>query len=184
LKVNVQALSAAAKVELKPSEPEVYKAFLLGLFAGMRKGEIDLAEWRMVDWQNYVFRLEETEWLHLKASDSAGEITVDPAVLAELRQFMPGSRSPFIVSSEVMRRIGKNVRTHVRPPRKDSARPYYRCEPVFGRLNDWPRSKGVTANKPLHEMRKEVGALIATERGIYAASRLLRHSDITTTARH
>ena len=42
----------------------------------------------------------------------------------------------------------------------------------------------MTANKPLHEMRKEIGALVATEHGIYAASRFLRHSDITTTARH
>ena len=33
-------------------------------------------------------------------------------------------------------------------------------------------------------MRKEIGALIVTEHGIYAASRFLRHSDITTTARH
>jgi hypothetical protein len=42
----------------------------------------------------------------------------------------------------------------------------------------------VTANKPLHELRKEIGALVATQHGIYAASRFLRHSDITTTARH
>ena len=33
-------------------------------------------------------------------------------------------------------------------------------------------------------MRKEIGAMIVTEHGIYAASRFLRHSDITTTARH
>ncbi|MDA1278102.1 MAG: hypothetical protein O2960_29245, partial [Verrucomicrobia bacterium] len=61
---------------------------------------------------------------------------------------------------------------------------YYRCEPIFDRLNEWLRSKGVTANKPLHELRKEIGALVATQHGIYAASRFLRHSDITTTARH
>jgi hypothetical protein len=36
----------------------------------------------------------------------------------------------------------------------------------------------------LHELRKEVGAIVATTHGIYAASRYLRHSDITTTARH
>jgi hypothetical protein len=42
----------------------------------------------------------------------------------------------------------------------------------------------VKAKKPLHELRKEVGARIATDYGIYAASRFLRHSDITTTARH
>ena len=48
----------------------------------------------------------------------------------------------------------------------------------------WLRSKGVRAHKPIHEMRKEIGALIATEHGIFAASKFLRHSDITTTARH
>ncbi|MBU6400668.1 MAG: hypothetical protein KGS61_10140 [Verrucomicrobia bacterium] len=170
-KVDVQTLIAAARSELKEAEPEVYKAFLLGLFAGMRRAEIDLAEWRMVDWRNGVLKLEETEWLHLKTQDSAGEITVDAEVLAELREFMPASQSPFIIASE-------------RPPRNDSPRAYYRCAPVFGRLNEWLRSKGVKANKPLHEMRKEIGALIATEHGIYAASRFLRHSDITTTARH
>ena len=74
--------------------------------------------------------------------------------------------------------------TSERPPRNDSARPYYRCERIFDRLNAWLHAKGVTANKPLHELRKEIGAQIATHHGIYAASRFLRHSDITTTARH
>jgi integrase len=170
-KIDVHALIAAARNELKPKEPEIYKVFLLGLFAGMRRGEIDLAEWRMVDWQHGVLKLEETDWLHLKTHDSAGEITIDAEVIAELRQLMPASKSPFIITSD-------------RPPRNDSARAYYRCEPIFDRLNEWLRSKGVKAHKPLHEMRKEIGALIATEHGIYAASRFLRHSDITTTARH
>ena len=76
------------------------------------------------------------------------------------------------------------VRVTGSPPRPESARAYYRCASTFHRLNDWLRSKGVSANKPLHEMRKEIGALIATQHGIYAASRFLRHSDITTTARH
>jgi integrase len=183
-KVDVHALIAAARNELKPNEPETYKVFLLGLFAGMRRGEIDLAEWRMVDWRNGVIKLEETDWLHLKTHDSAGEITIDPEVIAELRQFMPASKSPFIVTSVVTWGNGEKKRTRTRLPRNDSARAYYRCEPIFDRLNEWLRSKGVKANKPLHEMRKEIGALIATEHGIYAASRFLRHSDITTTARH
>jgi integrase len=183
-KVDVHALIASARTELKPKEPEVYKTFLLGLFAGMRRAEIDLAEWRMVDWRTCVIRLEQTEWLQLKTQDSAGEITVDAEVIAELREFMPLSKSPFIISSVVTWGNGKKQRTHTRQPRNDSPRPYYRCEPVFDRLNEWLRSKGVKANKPLHEMRKEIGALIATEHGIYAASQFLRHSDITTTARH
>lgn len=183
-RMDVHALIAAARNELKPNEPEVYKTFVLGLFAGMRRAEIDLAEWRMVDWRNGVIRLEETDWLHLKTHDSAGEITVDAEVIAELRELMPLSKSPFIISSVVTWGNGKKQRTRTRPPRNDSPRPYYRCAPVFDRLNQWLRSKGVRANKPLHEMRKEIGALIATEHGIYAASRFLRHSDITTTARH
>lgn len=125
----------------------------------------------MVDWVNHLIRLEETEWLHLKTDDSAGEISVDPEVIAELKELKPLSKSKFILAS-------------ARAPRNDSARPYYRCEIIFDRLNEWLRSKGVTANKPLHELRKEIGALVATEHGIYAASRFLRHSDITTTARH
>lgn len=170
-KVNVQTLIAGARNELKPNEPEVYKAFLLALFAGMRRAEIDLAEWAMVDWQKSIIRLEETQWLRLKTQDSAGEITIDAEVAAELRAFMSDSNSQFIITCD-------------RPARNDSARAYYRCEPILDRLNEWLRSKGVAANKPLHEMRKEIGALIATEHGIYAASRFLRHSDITTTARH
>jgi hypothetical protein len=176
-KINAQALIADAKNDLKTADPEAYKAFLLGLFAGMRKAEIDSAEWRMLDFRSNVLRLEETEWLHLKTRDSAADITVDPEVIAELRALMPRPTgkparwSHFILQSS-------------RAPQPDSLRPYYRCEETFDRLNTWLRGKGIRANKPLHELRKEVGAIIATEQGIYAASKFLRHSDITTTARH
>jgi hypothetical protein len=55
---------------------------------------------------------------------------------------------------------------------------------VFDTLTAWLREQGVDAMKPLHEMRKELGALITQKHGIYAASRALRHSSIETTARH
>jgi len=176
-RLNAQALIAAARAELRDTDPEAYKAFLLGLFAGMRKGEIDLAEWDMVDFAANLIRLEETEWLHLKTEDSAAEITVDAEVLAELRALMPAPTDKRVAWSQF-------VLVSNRPPRPDSVRPYYRCEETFDRLNAWLRSKGIKANKPLHELRKEVGAIIATQHGIYAASKFLRHSDITTTARH
>lgn len=175
--INARLLIAAAREELRTSDPEAYKAFLLGLFAGMRKGEIDLAEWRMVDFSANLIHLEETEWLHLKTSDSAAEITVDAEVLSELRDLMPKPSSTPTPWSQF-------ILVSARPPRPDSLRAYYRCQETFQRLAAWLRSKGITANKPLHELRKELGALIATEHGIYAASKFLRHSDITTTARH
>jgi integrase len=183
-KVDAPALIAAARSELKTKEPEVYKTFLLGLFAGMRRTEIDLAEWGMVDWQNGVIKLEETNWLQLKTRDSAGEIAIDPELVAELRPMMPANKSGFIISGKISWKNGGRMISHTRLPRNDSARAYYRCKPIFDRLIKWLRGKGITANKPLHELRKEIGALIVTEHGIYAASKFLRHSDITTTARH
>jgi integrase len=183
-KLDASALIAAARLELKPGDPEVYKVFLLGLFAGLRKGEIDLLEWDAVDWNNHVIRLTETEFLHLKTTDSAGDVAIDPEVSAELLAMKPAEKTRFIVGSAVVWGNGTKQLMRIRAPRNDSARAYYRCEPVFARLTTWLRSKGITTNKPLHELRKEIGAQIVTQHGIYAASKFLRHSDITTTARH
>lgn len=105
-------------------------------------------------------------------------------MIFELREFLPLSSSPFIIGSVVTWGKGEKKCTRIRQPRSNAVRTYYRCEPVFARLNAWLRSKGITSNKPLHELRKEVGAIVATTHGIYAASRYLRHADITTTARH
>ena len=176
-KINAQALIASARNDFKIADPEAYKAFLLGLFAGLRKAEIDLLEWRMLDFASNVIRLEQTEWLHLKTIDSAADIAADSEVMDELRAMMPKPGEAPVQWSQF-------VLVSNRPPRPESPRPYYRCEETFDRLNDWLRKKGITANKPLHELRKELGAMIATEHGIYAASRFLRHSDISTTARH
>ena len=183
-KIDVHAMIAAARNELKPSDPETYKVFLLALFAGMRKAEIDSAEWGFISWNNGTIALDNTEFLHLKTDHSRGEITLDPEPLAELRELMPLGKGRFIIDSTVAWRVGVKTVTRTRKPRDDSPRAYYRCGPVFERLNVWLRSKGVTANKPLHELRKEIGSLIAKERGIYDASAFLRHADISTTARH
>jgi len=92
-KINAQALIADARLELQEKDTEAYKAFLLGLFAGMRKAEIDSAEWRMLNYQTNILRLEETEYLHLKTRDSAADIAVDPEVMAELKSLMPAPTS-------------------------------------------------------------------------------------------
>lgn len=176
-KIDARALIAAAKNDLRSADPEAYKAFLLGLFAGMRKAEIDSSEWNMLDFDANVLRLQETEHLHLKTRDSAADISIDPEVMTELRALMPAPTSAPLPWSQF-------ILQSPNAPQSDSLRPYYRAEKTFDRLNTWLRKKGIKANKPLHELRKELGAIVATEQGIYAASRVLRHSDITTTARH
>jgi len=176
-KINAQTLITEARTELGTSDPEAYKAFLLGLFVGLRKAEIDSAEWRMLNFTTNILRLEETEWLQLKTRDSAADISIDPEVMAELRALQPvQEKKPAPWSQFILKSL--------HAPRPASLRPFYRCEDTFHSLYAWLRSKGIRSNKPLHELRKEVGAVIATEQGIYAASKFLRHSDITTTARH
>lgn len=60
----------------------------------------------------------------------------------------------------------------------------YRCDALFKQLNDWLRQHGVTTIKLPHTLRKELGALVTTKHGIYPAKDMLRHSDVSTTARH
>ena len=69
-------------------------------------------------------------------------------------------------------------------PILDATYSTYRCKKTFDGLTAWLRGKGVDARKPLHELRKEFGSVIADEHGIYAASRALRHADIGITTRH
>src|ERR1700722_1826805 len=58
----------------------------------------------------------------------------------------------------------------------------YRAEPVFSNLLAWLRDKGVTGSKPLHQLRKLYGSVLAEKHGIHAASSGLRHADIRITS--
>jgi integrase len=46
------------------------------------------------------------------------------------------------------------------------------------------RKHGVTARKPIYELRKEFGSMVNREHGLSAASDQLRHSSIAITAAH
>ena len=170
-KINPELLVVAARTDLRDQHPESYKAFLLGLFCGLRRSEIDLLEWSAIDWANRSIWIGLTEHFSAKTEDSENSVEVDPEVLDELRAFMKGRDSPFVLKSHL-------------PPRAGLDRQYYRCEHVFEHLTEWLRSKGITANKPIHELRKEFGSQVNQKHGIYAAMIALRHTDITTSARH
>lgn len=137
----------------------------------MRRAEIDGLVRSAIDWKENQIQIEPTDVLQLKADESAGVVAVDPEMLEELRELLTGGKSDFVVNS-------------YRPPRPGGAVPYLRCQHHFEFLIEWLRSKGIKANKPLHELRKEFGAQITSTHGIYAASRSLRHADISTTDRH
>ncbi|HHY84912.1 MAG TPA: site-specific integrase [Verrucomicrobia bacterium] len=169
-KINVADLVSAAKAELRRQDPEAYKAWLLTFFGALRKQEADLLEWRQVDWSKGGLRIEATEWFTPKTESSTGLVCLDPPVMAELKRLKSESDGDFVL-------VGAQ-------PRPESDRQFYRAEKTWVRLYEWLRSHGISANKPVHELRKEAGAVLATKKGIYATSRFLRHADLTTTVRH
>ena len=166
--LNVIKLIRLANKELRPSDPAAYMIFLLAVTSGLRRKEIDLLEWPSFRFKDDVIRIEPTQFFHPKSQDSIAEIQIDPEIMAVFRQYRAKAKGAFVIPSG-------------RPPKTVSRGDYYRCESHFDRLNDWLRSKGVNTQKPLHTLRKEYGSLINKAHGINAASKALRHADISVT---
>lgn len=165
-KIDAGELIAAARTEL---EGEPFKIFILGLLCGLRKREIDLLMWQQVDFSKGKIRIERTEHFSPKSEDSVGEVDLDPELQTMLQGWKAQCPGQFVIESS-------------RQPRHNQSRTNYRCEPSFDALYAWLRAKGVKARKPLHELRKELGAILASTQGIFAAQSVLRHAQISTTA--
>ena len=164
-KIDAATLIESANAEL---EGEGFKVFCLGLFCGLRKREIDLLMWQQVDFSKGVIRLERTEFFEPKSEESIGEVDLDPELLALLKGWKAKASGSFVIES-------------TRKPKHESSRTNYRCQMHFEELYAWLRKQGITARKPLHELRKELGAILASTEGIYAAKTMLRHAQISTT---
>jgi integrase len=171
-RIDAKALLTRARDELAEKDSPPFLVVLLALAAGLRKGEIDTLCWHQIDFDRGVIRVENTDKASLKSADSRGEVPIDASVVELLRGFHARASGVFVIES------GDNLSG----PRAWGR--HYRAQNVFDRVTAWLRKHGVTAKKPLHELRKELGALITSEHGIYAASRVLRHADLATTAAH
>jgi integrase len=171
-RIDAKALLTQARNELAEKDSPAFLVVLIALAAGLRKGEIDTLCWHQIDFERGLIRVEHTETATLKSADSRGEVPIDASVVELLRGFRARATGAFVIEGGDgvggPRMWGRN----------------YRVQSVFDRVTAWLRKHGVTAKKPLHELRKELGALITAEHGIYAASRVLRHADLATTAAH
>jgi integrase len=169
-KVDAYAILARAKEELAEKEPEAFKVIILALVCGLRRSEIDHLLWRTFDFSRGLLHVENTEFHQLKSEDSAGVIDLDADTAALFKGFRARNpKSLFVIESPNAPRAERKARC-------------YRCNAVFERVNEWLRVQGVDTMKPLHTMRKEIGSIIASEHGIFEASRYLRHSDIRITS--
>ena len=169
-KIDAYAILAKARLELAESKTEAFKILLLALFCGLRRSEIDNLLWRSFDFSNSRLLVESTEYHQLKSEDSAGEIDLDDDLKALFQAWRRANpTSLFVVESD-------------KPHKGQASARYYRCNSHFKYLLQWLRNQGVDSLKPLHTLRKEIGSIIASEHGIFEASRFLRHSDIRITS--
>jgi len=169
-KIDAFAILARAKDELAESDREAFKAIILALVCGLRRSEIDHLLWRNFDFQRRVLRITTTEYHALKSEDSAGEIDLNEETALLFQGYRAkAAKAEFVIESP-------------NPPRTQTKARCYRCDAVFKRALKWLRAQGVENKKPLHTMRKEIGSIIASEHGIFEASRYLRHSDIRITS--
>ena len=171
-RIDARSLLQEAKSDLFIKEPLTFLAMLLAIGVGLRRGEIDSLQWHQVDFQRQLVRVERTTAARLKSSESRGEIAIDEHIVAILRGFHAKKTMEFVIEAEGKAGGAKKYGTS------------YRANHLLNRAVQWLRSRGVEVQKPLHELRKELGALVTAEHGIYAASRVMRHSDVSTTARH
>jgi integrase len=146
---------------------EAFKVLVLGLCAGLRRGEIDGLIWSQVDITNSCLWMETTEVHDLKA-DSEGRIPLDRHVLELLKNWQSHAKDQFVLLGGESK-IG-------------SDKMQYRANRVHKELIKWLKSKGLTSRMAIHTLRKEFGSIICAQAGIHAASRLLRHANITQTA--
>jgi integrase len=162
----VLELIKEARSDLAESDPELFKIFLLAVMVGLRRKEIDLLEWPSFKWEARVIRIEPTRHFHPKSEDSIGDVPVDSELMEIFRGYRARATGDFVIESD-------------RKPKADVIYDYYRCQEHFEKLAKWLRKKGVKVSKPLHTLRKEYGSQINAIHGIHAASRALRHADIT-----
>ncbi len=168
-KMDAKGILTLSHSELKDKHPEPYKALLLALVCGLRVSEIDHLLWTAFDFEEGILRVQDSEYHRLKSEDSAGDVALSDDMIALFSEYSKGSGGEFVIESDNK----PNPGTHSR---------HYRCDKHFETLRAWLKKKGIAAAKPIHELRKEIGSIIASEEGIFAASRYLRHSDIRITS--
>jgi integrase len=160
--------AARIRAELRASRKrEAFKVLILGLCVGLRRSEIDLLQWSQVDFARSQIEIKHTDCLAPKA-ESVGDIPIDEEIVSLLKKWKAAASDRFVVEGV--------------EPKVDSDRHHYRAERAQKELIKWQRSKGLSAYFPLHTLRKEYGSIVCQKAGVYVASRLLRHANISMTA--
>jgi len=175
--VDIEAVLEKAKLELKTGAPDLFKILLLAVFVGLRRKEIDMLTWAAFDWKNERICVRASKYHNLKSDSSEDDVPIESSVLELFRDYYENE-------VEEAEEPAEFVIHSLWEPRRSNTYNFYRAENHFRELIGWLRENGISEQKPLHTLRKEFGRLITEKHGIFAASKLLRHSSIQVTASH
>ncbi len=160
--------SERIRAELSASRKRgAFKVLVLGLCAGLRRGEIDRLLWTQINFEGFLIAVKATDCFAPKAN-SVGEIPIDKEIVQILKEWKKTSTCRFVVEGV--------------DPKVNTDGHHYRAARAHEELIRWLHSKGLTARNPLHSLRKEFGSIVCQKAGVYVASRLLRHTNISMTA--
>ena len=169
--IDIKALIAAARNELQKDKPEVFKAFILATFCGLRRLELDRLTWSAFHFDAGLLRIQATKYFFPKSEDSIGDVPLERELVELFRGYHAKANGEFVIESPNM-------------PRLDATFENYRAQSIFTSLIGWLRTKGVNTKAPLHTLRKEFGSLVNQKHGIHAARLALRHANIAVTTLH
>ncbi len=157
--MNPVTLYESARAELETASPPVFVVFILALWAGMRRAEIDRLTWDQVDLVKGHIWIRTTEFFRPKAKNSESRIDIPEEIVTVLAHFKE-SKAPSIFVVPGSTRVSVQIR----------------CSGTFKRLIKWLRLKGVSQTTALHTLRKEAGSLIYHRTGsVDSAADFLRN---------
>lgn len=141
-RVEIGKLVKDAQKELANERKPEFVVFVLSLFSGLRRGEIDRLTWEQVDFEGGHIWIKTIPYFRPKARNSESRVDCPKEVFEVLSEFKQEcGKGPFV------------------PPGGD-AKSQVRCRPLFRALTEWMQSKGIKEQKPLHTLRKEAGSSI------------------------
>lgn len=155
-----------ARNRFRENEPQVWLAFSICLYGGMRRAEADNLTWEQIRFETGEVEIKTTPYFEPKHGHER-TINLPPAVVAELSAMRASADPVFVLKG------GK--------ARPNSPVLYYRAKPTWSRLLAFLRECGIRSSKPIHELRKAGGSAVAVAFGHHAAQAFLGHADISTT---
>ena len=173
-RIDAERLFSAARRELAADSPEVFRAFVLCLLAGLRRSEADRLTWAQLDLDAASLSVERTEHFEPKSEESNRQVELDPVAVEILRQGKGDNPDPIFVLKGSA------------PKPQRSAAPVYRADAApwrtWERLVAWLGAQGIQDGKPIHVLRKLAGSLVFHAHGLEQARGFLGHASVATTS--